>query len=122
MANLFDEYKSLFSGSNVELSSPYMINRLLSFSAEGFPIAKECNKFIGRIPNKLLLLIYKESINSKKAPFVKYAKVPKLKEPKLIKNVCKTFCCNNYHAEQIIQIYRLMKIKPEKLFGLKIGE
>lgn len=120
--NLFDEYKQLFSSENPILKNPYMINRLLSFSKNGFSVSVNCNKYIGKIPNELLILIYKKSIKSEIAPYVKYARLPKVKEPLLTKKICNLFNCGKFHAKQYIIIYRKLGIKIEEKFGLKVGE
>lgn len=117
--NLFDEYKALFNGEDINLSSPYMINRLLSLSKEAFSISTKCNKYIGRIPNDLLVLIYQSSIKSKRAPYVKYPKKPKVKDKELIQQICQYYNCNEFYAKQIIAIYIGKKINPNKIFGVK---
>ena len=122
MTNLFDEYKAVFEGKEVELKNVYMINRLLSFSKQGFQVAVDCNKFINRIPNDMLLKIYRSSISASKAPFIKYSKVPKISEPKLLSKMCRLFNCSRFHAKQIIIIYRKIGVKIEEKFGLKKGE
>lgn len=121
--NLFDEYKALFSDDNIIVKNSYMINRLLSFSKQGFHVATESNRFINRIPNEFLSIIYKQSVgNNQKVPFVKYAKITKEKEPILKSKISRLFNCSSFHAKQIIMIYRKIGIKIEEKFGLKLGE
>lgn len=120
--NLFDEYKALFNGENINLSSPFMTNKLLSLSKDGYYISTQCNKYIGRIPKELLLVIYQSSLEKQKAPYIKYPKKLKQKEIKLIDKICELFNCNLFHSKQIIAIFRKKKINPANIFGLKNGE
>lgn len=123
MTNLFEEFKMIFeSDKDFIISSPYMINRLLSFSKSEIQSSIECNEYVGRIPKELLLKIYKSRIKQGKAPFVKTTKIPKEKSPKLISAICRYFNCNKFHAKQIINICNKKNIKIEEIFGLKKNE
>ena len=121
--NLFEEFKELFEGEEeFKFSSPFMMNRLLSLSKEGFIISVIANQFIGRVSNKLLYLIYKKYIGKQRVPSITYPKKEKRQEEILLSKICSFFNCNQKHGRQIISIYRNNKDKPEELFGLKPGE
>src|SRR3989304_7032017 len=112
MNPLFEELKSIFESDNINVTNPYMINRLLSFYMQSFKTSEVCNQYINRIPNELLASIYSSNIKKQKAPFIRYPKIPKMKEPKLIKKICETFNCNYKIAKQIICIFKKMNINP----------
>lgn len=116
---LFDEYKKLFSSNNSIITNQYMINRLLSYSHEGFKIAINCNKFINKIPNELFLLICKKMIRTNKAPFVRYNRVLKDKNELLLRAICRFYNCNRFHAKQYVKIYEKMNIDIKSKFGIK---
>lgn len=123
MANpIFEEFRELFEGEEeFKISSPFMMNRLLSLSKEGFIISKIANQFTGRISNKHLYLIYKKYIGKQRAPFITYPKKTKQEEI-LLSKICSFFNCNVKHGKQIINLYRKLGEKPERFFGLKAGE
>lgn len=119
---IFDELKLLFeSDEKVNISSQFMINKFLS-TTENFKISEVCNKYINRIPNDLLVLIYRNYLKEKRTPWVKYIKKTKEKSPKLKQKIEATFCCNKRYTNQIIQILSKEGYEPENLFGLKNGE
>ena len=115
---IFTEFKEIFESDNdINLTSSFMINRFISLT-NNFPISSICNQFAGRIPNKLLLLIYRKYINTKKAPWIRYPKKKTKDEPILLKKICDAFNCNIKHGKQTIELYRRIGIKPEYLFGM----
>ncbi len=123
MANpIFEEFEKLFEeDKNFKISSPFMMNRLLSLSSQGFVISVICNQFIGRISNKHLYLIYKKYIGNQKAPYITYPKKNKKSEEILLSKICSSFNCNIKHGKQIIELYKKLGKKPEVIFGLKAG-
>lgn len=116
---VFAEFKEIFeSEDDMELTSPFMTNRLISLTNK-FRISVICNQFIGRIPNKLLLLIYRKYIGIGDAPWVRYPKKKPKQEPILLQKICRVFNCSVKHGKQTIELYRRMGIKPEHLFGME---
>lgn len=122
MGSPFEEAKALLTGEKVTTSAPFMVNRILSFTPMSFIHALEHNRVMGRIPKAWSDLIFQCVPTTKRAPYLKYAKKKKEKEPKLVQKVCDHFCVNKYHADQIIDILRRQGESPEALFGLKKGE
>jgi hypothetical protein len=116
---IFAEFKEIFeSDDDMDLTSPFMANRLMSLT-DDFVISIICNQFVGRIPNKLLLLIYRKFVGTKNAPWVRYPKKKPKQEPILLQKICRAFNCNSKHGRQTIELYRRMNIKPESLFGME---
>lgn len=113
----FEEFEKLFKKDLKEISSPYMMNRLISFF--DILLSQKCNKFIGRIPNKLLILIYNGFIEDQKTPWVNYPKKLKNEEEEILKRICITFNCNMKYANQVLQIYKNNKINIKELYGIK---
>lgn len=124
MSSLYDEFKAVCTTDNFTLTNPFMINRFLSFAPATFYIAQQVNMYSSRIPRWAVETIYRYCIKMQKAPWIKYAKKNPIlsKEPLLRTKISETFCCNDKHAIQTIQLLRRMGKNPESYYGLKKGE
>ena len=119
----FDIVKKLFTQNDVPVNSPFMVNRILSFMPETFELSIRMNRFATRLPPWAVSACYNLSIPKRRRyPYMRYAKKGKTKEVKLKAKIRRTFCVNEYHANQIIELYRKLGEKPESYYGLKEGE
>jgi len=123
MANsLFAEVKKLLTEQDVEITQPYMVNRILSFAPEACLQTHELNRFVGRLPTWATDPLFNLVIpKNARRGFFRYARKKKKYEPKLIAKICETYCVNEYHAKQIIEVLRRQNKKPESFYGLKKG-
>ncbi len=121
--SIFDDVKNIFTGIDFKLSSPYMINRLLSFVPETFVLSANVNRYLGRLPDWALKSIYYNCIPKRRAaPFINYAKTPKHTDQRLVEKIEGALCCSTFHAQQVLKILQLYGHKPHEFFGLKKGE
>ena len=125
MANpFFAEVKQLLSEKHAEIKYPFMVNRILSFTPEACMKANEVNPYVGRLPdwaiNPLLNLVIPK--NNRRTFFNYIGKKKKKKDKKLTNKIRQTFCVNEFHAKQIIEILRAANKHPERFYGLKEGE
>jgi hypothetical protein len=122
--NPFDIVGRLFTENNVDVNkNEYMVNRILSFQPATILLSIGINKFVSRLPSWASKQLFNLGVQKqKRSPYLKYLKRGKKQNPKLLKKICWAFCCNEYHANQIISIVRKMNKLPEEYFGLKPGE
>lgn len=123
--NPFDVVARLFTEKDVEVSNEYMTNRILSFQPATILLSIELNKFISRLPSWASKQLFNFGVvqTQKRVPYLKYLKRKKKQNPKLLRKISQAFCCNEFHAQQIIAIVRKQKGKsPESYFGLRLGE
>lgn len=121
--NLFDEIKAVFTKKDVKFSSPYMVNRFISFSPF-FWVIERMNKFVN-LPQWAISSLYKHSFpKMNEAPYMRYIKIPNdmKKNAKLIPKICTSLCCSKDSAREFIMLLELKGYEPWKFFGLKKGE
>lgn len=120
----FDTVGNLFTEKDVEIDNEYMINRILSFQPATILLSIDINKFISRLPSWASKQLFNFGVRKqKKNPYLRYLKRGKKQNPKLLRKISQVFCCNEFHAQQIISIIRGQKGKsPESYFGLRLGE
>ena len=120
MANsIFNEVKKLLSEEHAETKNPFMVNRILSFMPETCMKSNEVNQYIGRLPDWAMNLVMPK--NNRRTYF-KYLGRKKKKDKKLTVKIRQTFCVNEYHAAQIIEVLRASDSHPERFYALKEGE
>lgn len=119
---MFEEINSIFNHSIEKIKSPYMANRLLSFSRY-MTLSFKVNKYIGRIPEWALRSVYLNNIKKqKRQPYIPYKGRNKKTDKKLVQKVSQSLSCSERHSQETIQLLRKLKYKPEQFFGLKKGE
>jgi hypothetical protein len=121
-SNPFEDVKKLFNGEEIKVSSPFVVNKILSFSPITFILVRNHNKVIGKIPKSWSDKIFQCVTKRNKIPFIRYAKKRRETEKKLIQKICCHFVVNEYHAIQTIDLLRRQGEEPEKYFGLKRNE
>lgn len=117
----FDEIKGLLTQEKFNITSPYMINKLLSFIPETILISVETNRYIG-LPKWAVNGLLNSIPKRKNIPFINFIKFKKRESNKLEQKISTALCCSNAHAIQTIELLRKMGYKPEQAFGLKEGE
>jgi hypothetical protein len=123
MSNPFEEAKQVLTATDgVEVKNPWMVMKILSFNPATAMLAIKFNHATWKVPSKYTKHFFKCFPKFGRAPFLRYAAKKKEKEAKLVSKVSKHFCVSKYHADQIIDLYRLQGISPERFFGLKKGE
>lgn len=121
--NPFEEVKALYTGNKIDLQSPYMVNRILSFLPDTFIISQEVNNYLSKLPAWAVQAIYKACIKPHHStPYIPYQKVMRYKDVLLTEKIATHLCCSSTHARQTIELLRLQGYKPESFFGLKEGE
>lgn len=121
--NPFDTATKLFTEKNVKIKAPYITNKILSYQPQTILLSIKLNKFIGYLPSWATNALFNMGVKKQgRRPYLQYIKKTKEKDVKLLKKISQTFCCNTYHAKQIIDILRKMGKRPESFFGLKKGE
>lgn len=121
--NPFDEVKQVFTTKDFQLKNPWMVNRLLSYVPETFALSARLNRFIGYIPAWAMIETLRYCVKKRGvAPFIKYIKAERIKDPELVKKICTHLCCNEGHAVETIEVLRVCGHEPERFFGLKKGE
>jgi len=120
---MFEEIHSVYDHSIEKIKSPYMVNRILSFSSY-MVLSFKMNKYIGRIPEWATRAVYLNNIKKRKsgAPRIPYQGRSKKEEKKLVQKISQALCCSERHSKETIQLLRKLKYKPEQFFGLKKGE
>jgi len=122
---MFDELKNLFEKKEpiVDSNNGFMLNRYLSMYVSTFTDSVCVNNYLGKIPNKLFnILLYSIVGKENQAPFIKYIKKKDSKKKVdkiLLEKVCKGFCCNERHGEEIIEVLKAEGKNPKHIFGLK---
>lgn len=105
------------------IENGYMVNKILSYQPENLLISIKLNKFSTNLPSWATTALFNLCASKQRnQPYLQYIKKTKEKDPQLLKKISQTFCCNAYHARQIIEIFRQMGERPESFFGLKKGE
>lgn len=123
MTNPFDNAKQLFQEEDVKVEAPFMVNRVLSFIPETCVTAIRLNRYSTYLPRWATNACFNLCVpKRKRAPWIRYAKKAKVKEKKLKAKIRQAFCVNDYHAQQIIELYNKMDENPAGYFGLKAGE
>lgn len=121
--NPFEEVKQLMATKDADVTNPFMVNRILSFAPESVLATNEVNRFLSRLPKWAINPLFNLVIpKNKRRTYFKYAKKKKKRDQKLIAKIRQTFCCNEYHARQIIEVLQRENEQPERFFGLKEGE
>jgi len=121
--NPFDSVKQLFQEEDVEVESPFMANRILSFLPETCITAIRLNRYSTYLPRWAINACFNLCVpKRKRLPWFRYAKKSKGMNPKLTAKIRQAFCVNEYHAKQIIELYNKMDENPASYFGLKEGE
>ena len=122
--NPFEEVLNLItSKEDVEVDSPFFVNKILSYQPDSVLMAIEMNKYIGKIPKWLTDKLFNLGVKKRRGkPWLNYPKKGVKKGNLLRSKICRHFCVNNYHADQIIELLRNYGEEPEKFFGLKKGE
>lgn len=122
----FDKINNLFEKNDPidptdNYNDIFIINRFLSFYKRSFFEADEASKYIGKIPNWIIMaLLYSTVERENPAPRMKYTKKAKEKISKeLIEEVCSGFECNENHAKEIIEILKASGKNPKQIFGVK---
>jgi hypothetical protein len=123
MPNPFENVKQLFTEEDVEIDSPFMVNRIISFIPETCVTAIRLNRYSTYLPKWAITACFNLCIKKRKRnPWIHYPKRGKSKDNKLRAKIRQVFCVNDYHAEQLIELLKKMGEKPESYFGLKEGE
>ena len=121
--NPFDEVKLLLSEKDAEIKNPFMVNRILSFTPEAVLQARDINNHLSRLPKWAIRPLFNLVVpKSNRRWYFKYARKSKTRSKKLLEKIRTTYCVNEYHARQIMEILKRENIAPERLFGLKEGE
>ena len=110
---------------DVEIGNEFFTNRILNHQPDTVLWSIELNKYIGRLPYWAIKKLFNIGVYKKSGkPWLRYPKRKgKLKDKILRKKICKYFCVNEYHANQIIHLLKnIDNEKPERYFGLKKGE
>ena len=117
----FDIASRIFIENDVEIEgNEYMLTKILSFQKSTILFSIEANKFISQLPPWATKQLFNLGVKKQKnKPYLRYIKKGKQQSPQLIKKISQTFCCNQHHAKQIIDIVKLMKKDPAACFGLK---
>jgi len=119
---MFEEVNAIYDHTIEKIKSPYMVNRVLSFSGYAV-LSYKMNKYIGRLPEWATRRIYLTNIKKQKnPPYIPYIGKIKQTDKKLVAKICRALCCSERHAKETIQLLRIYKHKPEQFFGLKKGE
>lgn len=118
----FDVAASLFTEDNVPIRDGYMVNKILSYQASTILLSIKLNKFSTTLPSWAVTPLFNWGITKRKRRiYLQYIKKTKRSSPQLLEKIEQAFCCNAYHAKQIINIFEKMGYKPESFFGLKKG-
>jgi hypothetical protein len=121
--NPFDIATKLFTEDNVPIRDGYMVNKILSYQASTILLSIALNKFSTTLPPWAVTPLFNLGVSKqRRRPYLQYIKKSKPQNPKLLEKIGRAFCCNTYHAQQIILIFEKMGYCPEKFFGLKKGE
>jgi len=121
--NPWDEAKRVVTDrGKLDIKSPWMVNKILSFSPVTLMDAINLNEVMGKLRPEHINLIFECFPKRNKAPFFRNIRKEKEAEPKLVEKICKHYCVNKYHADQIIDLLREQGEHPESHFGLKEGE
>lgn len=121
--NPFDIVARLFTEGEVPIKDGYMVNKILSYQASTVLLSIKLNKFSTTLPSWAVTALFNLGIEKRKRkPYLQYLKKSKQQSPRLLEKIEKEFCCNTYHAQQIINIFREMGHRPENFFGLQKGE
>jgi len=119
----FETVIELFITEDAEVPNPFLVNRILSYQPDTVLLAIEINKYMSRLPGWAIKSIFNIGIRKRrKRPYLNYPqKARKINKNQLLlrNKISSTFCVNNNHADQIIQLLRAMGKEPEKFFGLK---
>lgn len=116
--------KLMTSKEDVDVYNEFFINRILSHQPDTVLWSIELNKYIGRLPYWATKKLFNIGVHRKSSkPWLRYPKGRrKLKDKLLRKKICRHFCVNEHHANQIIELLKNIGEKPERRFGLKKGE
>lgn len=116
--------KLMTSSSDVDIDNEFFINKILSYQPDTVLWSIELNNYIGRLPYWAIKKLFNVGIYRKSSkPWLRYPKrKEKLKDKLLREKICKYFCVNEYHSNQIIHLLNNLGEKPERYFGLKKGE
>jgi hypothetical protein len=121
--NPFENVTQLFTEDDVDIDSPFMVNRILSFIPETCTLAIRINRYSTRLPKWAIKACLNLSIQKRRRrPYIHYPKRGKVKNKILRAKIRQTFCVNDYHANQIIELLKNIGEKPEQYYGLKEGE
>ena len=120
--NPFDTVKKLFTDNKVKIDNHFFVNILLSHIPESLLWSIEINKYLG-LPSWALDSFFVAGIRKRKNPPYKipYIKKTTQKQTLLQEKISNTFCTNNKHSQQIIDLLRKQLLLPESFFGLKKG-
>jgi len=123
MSNPFEETIRVLDGNPAPVKNLYMVNKILSFLPLTAIMSIKLNSILNGAHPDLIQKMFR-CFPRKRSRYLRlnYARKKKELEPKLVERVCRQFCVNKYHADQIIDLYRLYGQEPEKFFGLKKGE
>ncbi|HUU89446.1 MAG TPA: hypothetical protein VMX17_17060 [Candidatus Glassbacteria bacterium] len=118
----FETVIELFTSEDVEVSNPFLVNRILSYQPDTVLLAIEINKYMSRLPGWAIKAVFNIGIRKRrKRPYLNYPKSSKLNKNQILirSKISKAFCANNTYADQIIKLIKKQGEEPEKYFGLK---
>jgi hypothetical protein len=126
MADIFSSLKNIFEKKELppidgKGQDGFMITRYLSMYPPTILDAIDCSRYLGKISNTLYNRLLYFVIEKEKPPFIRYIKKKKgVKiDKKLQAKICEYYCCNEHHANEIVEVLKAQGIKPKHLFGMK---
>ena len=123
--NPFDEVKALFSKEygDVNVVRPFMATKILSFIPISYPLATRLNEVASGLPKYLYNAIVNIGVQGRNTRiYMRFPKKIKKEDVKLRQRISQTFCTNDFHSNQIIDILKGCGEKPHEYYGLKEGE
>lgn len=106
----------------VPIENGYLTNKILSYQPATILPSIQLNKFSTTLPSWAITALFNLYVpKQRNRPYLQYIKKIKEEDVILLQKISQAFCCNKFHARQIVDIFKQMGKKPESFFGLKKG-